>query len=65
MITKSITYQRPFIIVFLLCCSAYLAKAQKFKYSIPSLDTLSQDFVVGGVSTSLLQQGSFEYLINN
>ena len=49
--------------IFLMGSNAIFA--QKFKYSIPSLDTLQQDFVIGGASTNLLTQGEFEYIFHN
>ncbi len=40
-------------------------EAQRFKYSLPGLDTLQQNFVIGGASTSLMTLGETEYILNN
>lgn len=40
-------------------------QAQDFKYSIPGLDTLQQNFVIRGVSTNLMTLGETEYIFNN
>ena len=39
--------------------------AQKFKYSIPGLDSLEQEFIVGGASSTVLKTGEAEIISNN
>ena len=62
-ITPNFKIQLTAFVITLLSFSN--VQAQKFKYSIPGLDTLQQNFVIGGTSTGLLSQGQFEYVVNN
>lgn len=39
--------------------------AQKFKYSIPGLDTLEEAFIVSGGSSTVLKSGEGEIILNN
>lgn len=39
--------------------------AQKFRYSIPGLDTLEQSFIVSGAAASVLRQGQGEIILTN
>ena len=40
-------------------------QAQKFKYSIPGLDTLQSSFIVGGGAAAVLQSGEAEIISSN
>ena len=40
-------------------------KAQKFKYSIPGLDSLEESFILNGTSSTVLQSGQAEIIWNN
>jgi len=40
-------------------------QAQKFKYAIPGIDTLAQNFIVSGAASTVLSQGRSEVILNN
>ena len=48
--------------LFLVASSLY---GQKFKYSIPGLDTLQESFIVSGAASSVLRSGEGEVIINS
>lgn len=52
-----------------LCCLLQLfsldIQAQKFKYSIPGLDTLASSFIVGGGAAAVLRSGEAEIISSN
>ncbi len=50
--------------IILLIVFTYKAEAQKFKYSIPGLDTI-ETFIVGGGSSTVLRNGQAEIISNN
>ena len=52
------------LLVFLSLCISDLT-AQKFRYSIPGLDTLQQNFIVGGGASTVLNTGQSEFILNN
>ncbi|MCB0688242.1 MAG: hypothetical protein KDC53_17010 [Saprospiraceae bacterium] len=54
-------YCQALFIIF--CFSA--SHAQKFRYSIPGLDTLQESFIVSGAASSVLRQGQTEFIFNN
>lgn len=41
------------------------AEAQKFRYSIPGLDSLEESFIVSGASSTILKSGDAELISNN
>ena len=47
------------------CFSLQKISAQKFRYSIPGLDTLQKNFIVGGGASTVLQAGQGEIILNN
>lgn len=48
---------------FLVFCTG--ARAQKFKYSIPGLDSLDQPFILNGTASTVLRSGQAEIIWNN
>lgn len=49
----------------LACLGTGFLHGQSFKYSIPGLDTLERNFIVGGGSSSVLKNGQAEVIMNN
>ena len=63
---KQLIYTRFLFLFFVFCflVSSNIV-AQKFKYSIPGLDTLEETFIVSGVSSTVLKNGDGEIILNN
>lgn len=59
-----ITLETLLLCSVLLLCSNTL-QAQRFRYSIPGLDSLEQDFIVSGASSTVLKTGEAEIISNN
>ncbi len=61
----SINSKLSLIILGLIAGLAFPAQAQKFKYSIPGLDSLEEAFIVNGGATTVLPSGEAEVIWNN
>ena len=53
------------LLLLSLVISTISLQAQKFKYSIPGIDSLEKAFIVSGASSTLLKNGEAEIIVNN
>jgi hypothetical protein len=56
---------KPLFLFTILCIALNPLFSQKFKYSIPGLDTLEQNFIVSGAASSVLRNGEGEIIVNS
>lgn len=56
---------RSVLLFILFSFLLQLGYAQKFRYSIPGLDTLRESFIVSGAASAVLNQGQAEIIVNN
>ena len=64
----NLSVHSTFRLVFLFSIAVFAfsgLRAQKFKYSIPGLDSLEQNFIVNGTSSTVLRSGQGEIIWNN
>ncbi|MCB0670091.1 MAG: hypothetical protein KDC80_29895 [Saprospiraceae bacterium] len=55
-----------YIVLFIITNFCFvLGHAQKFRYSIPGLDTLQESFIISGAASAVLREGQAEVIFNN
>ena len=52
-------------ITFVLAITVVTSDAQKFRYTVPGLDTLQSDFIIQGGASNVLNSGESEIIWNN
>jgi len=60
-----VMHYKSIFFLTLMCLVSLQAGAQKFRYSIPGLDTLDQGFIVSGTASTVLRHGQGEVILNN